>query len=121
MVIKKVEILRAACCIAGLDQEITEDEEKMILRIAEYAGVGSASVQAMKNRAIEDPNFFEELFENLKTDADNTMKILFSVACADKELQTDERVVLYHFAQRLGLSDERFNKLMAAAVKKTSE
>jgi len=121
MVIRKVELLRAACCIAGLDQQISDEEQKLIDKLAKHAGVGAVSVEAMKDRAKSDPDFFEELFEDLKVNADQTMKILFMVACADKELTSEERIVLYHFAQRLNMTDERFNQLMRAAHKKVEE
>ena len=112
-----VEILRAACCVAGLDEQITDSERGMLKRLANHAGVGAVSLEAMIDRAVSDPDFYQEQFEMVRTDPDATMKALFCVAVADRELTTDERVILHHFAAKLGMAPERFDQLLAAARK----
>lgn len=114
---RDVEVLRAACCIAGLDKDISEKEERLLRRLADRAGVGGASLTAMKNRALKDQNFYREMFRSLNMDADATMKSLLCVAVADHELTTDERVILHHFAQKMGLAEGRFDQLLAVANK----
>ena len=37
---QEVEVLRAACCVAGIDGEVTENELVMINELAAKAGVG---------------------------------------------------------------------------------
>jgi len=115
MPMRKVEILRAACCIAGVDGEVCDQEHPLLVRLAREAGVGAASLSAMIERAREDRSFFEKQFDVFKTDPDETMKILFRVAVADGVLTQAERVVLGHFAQKLGQPEERFEALLAAA------
>ena len=112
---KDVEILRAACCIAGLDGEICDRERPLLDRLAEKAGVGSASFQAMIDRAESDQSFYEEQFHVVKMDAEETMKILFAVAVADGVLLRAERIILQHFADKLGLPEHRFDELLLAA------
>ena len=112
-----VEILRAACCVAGLDEQITDSERGMLKRLANHAGVGAVSLEAMIDRAVSDPDFYQEQFEMVRTDPDATMKALFCVAVADHELSTDERVILQHFATKLGMTPQRFDQLLAAARK----
>ena len=112
-----VEILRAACCVAGLDEQITDSERNMLERLAHHAGVGSVSLEAMIDRAVSDPDFYQEQFEMVRTDPDATMKALFCIAVADHELTTDERVILHHFATKLGMEPKRFDQLLAAARK----
>jgi tellurite resistance protein len=112
-----VEILRAACAVAGLDGQITAREAELLRKLADQAGVGSASLNAMQDRAKRDPKFYKEMFRVLRTDADATMKVLYCVAVADHELQPEESAVLNHFAKLLGLDDKRLAQLHAAAVK----
>ncbi len=118
MIQNKVEVLRAACCIAGLDGRITSDERRMLEQLAEQVGVGQVSLNAMIERATGDPRFYQELFDDLRTTAENTMRVLFTVACADRELSDTELQTLYHFAALLGMDDKRFNQYIAAARKK---
>ena len=116
-VMRHVEILRAACCIAGLDEQISDEERSMLERLADHAGVGGTSLNAMIDRAVSDPDFYQEQFEMIRTDPDATMKALFCVAVADHELTTNERVILHHFATKLGMPAQRFNQLLGAARK----
>lgn len=116
-VMKEVEVLRAACCIAGLDQDIDPRERILLQKLADHVGVGSASLEAIINRSRQDPDFYQEQFEIIRADPDKTMKTLFFVAIADKVLTKDERIVLYRLSQKLGMDNERYNQLLAAAEK----
>ena len=58
----KVEVLRAACCMAGLDGTIGEKELAILQKLATEAGVGGASLKAMMDRAKADPNYYEQQF-----------------------------------------------------------
>ena len=89
--------------------------------LADQAGVGSASLTAMMERALSDPDFYEQQFGILKTDPDATIKALFGVACADRQLLPDERIVIRHFADQLGMSEEHFDTLLEAAQKRADE
>ena len=112
-----VEVLRAACCIAMLDQQLDHKEFVVIKKIAAEAGVGDASLNAMLDRAKRDDNFYKKQFDVLKADADDAMKKLFGVAVADRELEANELEVLKHFASVLGMDDARFDQLLQAAKK----
>jgi tellurite resistance protein len=114
-VMHKVEILRAACCVAGIDGDTTDRERRLLKQLADQIGVGDASLQAMINRAERDSNFCNEQFVLLKTRPDKTMRILLQVALADRQLDDDECVVLQQFAERLGLAAERFQGVLAQA------
>ena len=115
MVMDDVEILRAACCIAGLDEHVCEKERPALQRLAERAGVGEASLNAMIDRARTDHNFYEQQFDIVKTDPDSTMKKLLQVAAADNDISQAERIVLAHFAQQLGMTAQSFDQLLTAA------
>ncbi len=115
MSMTQVEVLRAACCIAGLDGRVCDAEHPLIKRLAEGAGVGAASLNAMITRAERDRNFYEEQFDLLKGEPEETMKTLFRVAVADGDVTQEERIVLRHFAKALGLNEKRFDELLSAA------
>ena len=117
MVMDQVETLRAACCIAGLDEHIAASERSVLDELARRVGVGKASLDAMIGRAKRDGDFYEQQFRIIKTDAEATMQKLLSVAMADQQLTVDERVVLAHFAEKLGMEAKRFDALLAAAEK----
>jgi uncharacterized tellurite resistance protein B-like protein len=116
-VMYKVEILRAACCVAGIDGDTTDRERSVLTKLAEQIGVGEASLQAMIDRAEGDSSFCDEQFILLKTKPDKTMKILLQVALADHELTDDECGVLQQFAERLGLAADRFQRVLAQTKK----
>jgi len=116
----QVEVLRAACCVAMLDKELDDREFRVLQKLAHEAGVGAASLNAMIDRARRDEKFFEQQFRVMKADPDETMKTLLAVAVSDRGLELNERVVLHHFAQKLGMDDARFDQLLSAAEKNVS-
>ncbi len=112
MSMKEVELLRAACCIAGLDGEVTDSEREAIESLADRAGVGAASMNAMIDLARTDESFYEEQFEMLLTDPEEAIRTLSGVAAADGGVSTDERVILRHFADKLGLDGARAEEII---------
>lgn len=117
MSIFDVEVLRAACCIAGLDGQITPGEQTMVQKLADKAGVGAMSLKAMCDRAKSDKNFYKEQFRILHADPGITMTAVMGVAIADGALGNEELEVLKVFAERLGMNAEAFEKLTATARK----
>ncbi len=114
---EQVEILRAACCIAGLDK-VNDVEHSVLQRIATHAGVGGASLDAMIHRAENDPNYRNELLSLATSDVDQTFKVLLSIAMADGKLSDQEQDLLFNFAEKLNISRARFDELMLVARKR---
>lgn len=113
MAIEDVQILRAACCIAGIDGKICEREHPLLRKIAEQAGVGAKSLEAMMDMAETDSTFFEEQFGYATSDPERTIRLLFVVAAADGRFTSEERIILHHFAMKVGMSDEAYDALIA--------
>lgn len=113
-----VQVLRAACCVAGLDGNISPNELAILQKLAAEAGVGQASLNAMMNRAKSDPNYFQDQFNFLRGNPDEAMKTLLRVAVADGNLHPNERVVLQHLASKLGINEERLAAYLAVAEKR---
>ena len=111
----ELEILKAACCVAGLDGEISEREKQALKVLVARAGVGQASFDAMMDVAIEDDDYFKKQLDLLMGDVDQTIKMLFQIAVADGQLGTNERIVLQYFADKLEMPPERFDQILAAA------
>lgn len=118
---EKLEILRAAVCIVGVDGKIDDQELQLVEKLAKEIGVGRASREAMIDRAINDPDFHKQMFRVLKTETDQTMLTMFHAAMVDGELEDSEIEVLKHFAAKLDVSDETFEKLVAKAQSMTKE
>ena len=110
-----LEILKAACCVAGLDGTIDDRERDLVRALAIRAGVGAVSLQAMLDQAREEPERFEQHLRFMTANKDDVMKVLFRVAVADGRLGPEERVVLDFFADRIGMAQERFDALLRAA------
>lgn len=113
----EVEILRAACCIAAMDEEVCERERPILEKLRERLGVGQVSFQAMLDRAHSDHNFYEEQFKIARVDPDHAIKTLLLLAAADHQITLNERVVLQHFAEKLGMPQDRFDQIYRAAEK----
>jgi tellurite resistance protein len=107
---RKVEVLRAACCVAGIDGE-AEDKELAVLReLAEEVGVGQTSLNAMIERAETDQAFYQEQFRVLKGNPKETLEFLLRVALADGRLGNRESQVIRLLALRLDVDGAQFDR-----------
>ena len=113
---RKVEVLRAACCVSGIDGNASEVERQILDLLAREVGVGRASMEAMISRAETEPDYYQSQFRVLKSDALETIQLLFSVALSDHALAPEEIEVIYRLSQRLGLEEDQFKKVQAQAI-----
>lgn len=102
-----LEVLRAACCVAGADGKIDEHERRVIERLAETAGVGKASLKAMIDMAETDPEFHKNQLGILRTDPGRALRRLYVTAAANGDVTDQERDLLHHFGQRLDMSEQQ--------------
>lgn len=116
MPFEQVEVLRAACCVAGADGETSEEELRLLNRLADESGVGDASLKAMLERATTDCKFCDEQFKILKTDPEETMAILLEIAISDGALGEKEKDSLRQFAIRLAVPEDVFTELVSRTV-----
>ncbi len=112
MPMEKVEILRACCCITGAGGTTSEQERTVLEKLAGQIGVGQASLQAMISRGETDPDFFREQFQVLKSDPQQTMKILIQSAMSDGELTSAENTMLVELSRNLGMPQQDLQHLM---------
>ena len=110
-----VEILRACCCVAGIDGETSDQERETLQNLASKVGVGKASLDAMIDRGNSDPAFQNDQFRILKTDPQSTMLTLFRTAMADGVITDGEISVLSNFSKKLDVSETDFQAYLQAA------
>ena len=110
--IQRLDILRAACCVAGIDGDANEAQAAVLKRLAREVGVGKASLDAMIERAESDKTFHEEQFKVLEFEPKTTMAILLEVALADGQLSASEADVLRILAGRLKIDSGMFEQLL---------
>ena len=111
---QKVEVLRAACCVAGIEGNIQECELPLLQKIAKEVGVGKASLDAMMDRAKSDPEFHNEQFQILKSEPQKCMATILQVAMCDGEVTEAEAAVLKALSQKLNVADDVFNEIMSS-------
>ena len=109
---QKVELLRAACCVAGANGKCTENEKKVLARLADTVGVGQASFDAMIGRAESDTNFAAEQFRYLKNDPQECMSVLLQTAMADGRIEPAELTVLKTLSANLEVPEDAFTQLV---------
>ena len=111
---EQVAVLRAACCIAAADGEITPGERSALEKLARKAGVGTASREAMIEQALTSPDFLKSQFQVLVKDPDRAIKVLVIVASLDGAIGEAEQMLISTFAERLSVDRDRLDQFMRA-------
>jgi len=112
LLMEQVEILRAACCVAAADGEISEREQETLQEMATQLGVGAASLKAMQDLALNDQHFRDNQLKMLHKDPADAFATLYKIARLEREVPDAERKMLIHFGQRLGLENEQMNEII---------
>ena len=110
-----VELLRAACCVAAVGGSISPREMQLLRGLVESAGVGEASFYAMVDRAVNEPGFYREQLNLVKGDIYSVIRTLVEIAAADEEICREERCMLRHFAEKLGMGKEALDQILTSA------
>ena len=113
---QRVEILRASCCVAGADGEVTTDEMTHLRNLAHSVGVGEASLTAMIERAEQDHDFYKQQFRVLKEEPLVCLDVLIQSTLANGSVKESEFEVLKGLATMLDISDTDFRDKVSAAV-----
>lgn len=113
---RQVEMLRAACCVAGVDGHASAAEQKILKRLAKEAGVGAASLSAMIELAETDKQYYAKQFRVLEADPKETMQLLFRMSLADGSLRKDEAQVLKRLSRRLEVPSAQFDTWLGQAI-----
>ena len=114
---QKVDVLRAACCVAGIDGNIEGVEKDLLDKVAREVGVGRASLEAMMQRASTDPDFHEEQFRILKSEPQECIATVLEVAMADGSVSEPESEILRSLSGKLNVPDDVFDELLQKVTK----
>lgn len=112
MIMADVEVLRAACCIAGIDGDVSQKQREALNAIARRVGVGEASLRAMLDRALADKAFYKEQFDYVQKDPEAVLVTLWKVAAIDGKVAAEEKALLLKFAEKLKVSESRLEELI---------
>lgn len=110
------ELLKAALAMAAADGRISGHEKALLKALAERAGVGAASLDAMVHAAIEYPAKHDDLFQRAVKEPERAMQLLVSAAQIDGKISEQERALLVDISFVLGVSAERFNEIFKAGL-----
>jgi tellurite resistance protein len=110
----EVEILRAACCVAGVDKQITPAEMAILVKLADRAGVGHASFNAMLDRARNDPTFYKDQFRLARADPTESVRVMVAIAGVDGEITQEERIIVAMLGETIGLAKEKVDEILEA-------
>ncbi len=114
---QKVDVLRAACCVAGSDGNLTDQELGLVKKLAKEVGVGQASLAAMLERSMKDENFHKEQFKILKENPKGCLATVLEVAMSDGVMSDVEQNVLRSLADNLQVPSDVFDQLMSNVTK----
>ena len=113
---RQVDLLRAACCIAGADGETSEPERRILQRLADESGIGAASLSAMIECAETDERFLETQFRVAVANPGEALRLLFKMAIVDGRLRKEESAMLKRLSKRLGVQPDRFDAWLKQTI-----
>jgi len=115
MPMEELEILKAACCVAGVDGGVSDQEMMLLRALVDDAAVGQASFKAMLDRATAEPDTYRDEFDLPRGDPTEVMKTLVDIARAQGGPTPQQRDLLHFFADRIGFAHEQLDDLMTRA------
>ena len=113
---RKVDLLKAACCVAGADGETSEPERRMLQRLADDSGIGAASLAAMIECAETDERFLETQFRVAVAKPREALQLLFKMAIVDGRLRKEEAVMLKRLSKRLKVQSAQFDAWLKQSI-----
>ena len=110
-----MRLFEAACCLAGMDHDVTVEELQLLGDLAGHAGLDRKHLNALIERTREDEDFREDQIDRAMHDAGATMSSLIEAARRDGALDRGHvMMLLWRVGDRLQLGADRFQELLAA-------
>ena len=110
------ELLKATIAVAVADGQLRRSELGVIQALARRAGVGETSLKAMIEAAEKDKSFAADIMIRSKDKARMAVKLLVAEARIDREISDEERRVIVHIANSLGITGDEFEQLYLAGI-----
>jgi hypothetical protein len=112
------EMLRAVCCLAGADGDLTVEELTLLGRLARHVGLERAQLNAMIDSAMKEPDFREQQAELVRHDVDRALTELIRLIDEDDALQEGHGMMLmWRVATKMDVNADHFEQLLASATR----
>ena len=107
------DVLKAACCLAGTDSEVTVEELVLLKRLVGSAGL---NFDALIAKASRDDDFRQNRIETVTGAPDDAMERLIRLVREGGSIEQGHMtILLWRVGTKIGLSPERFEQLLGAA------
>jgi tellurite resistance protein len=111
-------MLRAVVVMALADGEISPGEKGLLKGLADRVGIGQASLDAVIDRARNEPSMRDDLFHRGVENAETALELLVGAARLDGEITDEERELLVHLMARLNVPTERFSEIYRRGIER---
>ncbi len=109
------EVLKAVCCLAGAESDVTVEELQLLSGLARRVGIERKPFESLMEKA-KDKDFRQQQIDFVTSDVDGSMNTLIRIARQEGSLQEGHVVMLlWRVAMKLQMSPERFEELLAVA------
>ena len=110
-----VDVVKAVCCVAGADSDVTVDELAELGSLARRVGIERTQVTALLERSRDDEAFYQHQIDLLTDHADASMNTMIRLAREAGTLADGHVVMLlWRLATKLDIHADHFEELVAA-------
>ena len=118
---ENAELLRAAIAMAVADGKISRSEMGVVEGLAQRAGVGAVTIEAMFEAAANDATFADNLVLLPKDRAVKAVELLVGLARIDGEISSEERELVVRIATSVDVVDNEFRNAYEAGIKRADD
>ncbi|GJM23603.1 MAG: hypothetical protein DHS20C16_00180 [Phycisphaerae bacterium] len=115
---EQIELLKALIALSAADGKISASERGLLCSFAGRIGIGSASLEAMIERAMSDPSARDDLFHRTMSNPQLALEMLVATARLDGNITTSERDVLIHVRGLLEISMDDFAEVYERGIQR---
>ncbi|MHC5023017.1 MAG: hypothetical protein ACYTGG_03775 [Planctomycetota bacterium] len=110
------DVLKAVCCLAGADSEVSIEELQVLDGLAGRAGIEQKRFRALIENTCRDEDFRQKQIDVAKNDAAAALRQVIGMAREDDRLgEGNFTMLLWRIAtNQLDVSPDQFEKLLAA-------
>ncbi len=118
---ENVELLRAAIAMAVADGKVSRSEMGVVEGLAQRAGVGAVTIEAMFDAAANDETFADNLLLQSKDRAIKAVELLVGLARIDGKVSSEERELIVRIAGSLNVVGDEFRDAYEAGIKRADD
>ncbi len=118
---ENAELLRAAIAMAVADGKVSRSEMGVVEGLAQRAGVGAVTIEAMFDAASRDETFGDNLLIRSKDRAVKAVELLVGLARIDGEVSSEERELIVRIAGSLNVVGDEFRQAYEAGIKRADD